>query len=232
MVNDRRVLLLCCGDDQYHDHRKIGAFLQDMLTSSGCASTYAEDFNALSAGTLRRCDAVVMYAVSASAPPDNIHALLEAVRGDAPNDQGRPVGFVGLHGVTTSFQDNEEWKRLVGAGFVSHPDMGPAYRFTVGAQPHPVMRGVAAFDLVDELYFFNIHTRFTTLLSCFHEGLERPVAWCKPYGKGRVFYLALGHDILQLGNGNVRRLIENGAGWAAGIDSRTGGGGAFTPLTE
>jgi type 1 glutamine amidotransferase len=187
--------------------------LDGMLRGEGCAVTYVTDPGLVTAEALCRQDAVVMYAVSAALPAGNLEALLDAVRGVRCNDRDQPVGLVGLHGVTTSFQDSNDWKRLIGASFISHPDMGPAYHFTVKDPDHPVMSGVADFDLVDELYFSEVHARFSVLLSCTHEGIERPVAWHKQYGRGKVFYLALGHDVEQLGNGHVRRMIANGVRW-------------------
>ena len=217
MNSNLRVLLVCSGDDTYHDHGKIGSFLSGMLTACGFEMTYATTFDVLTPENLTRYDVVVMYAVQTSAPVESIEALLDAIRGVQPNDRGRPVGFVGLHGVTTSFQDNEDFRYMIGASFTTHPDMGPEYRFTVREPSHPVMRGIEDFDLADELYLFNAHSRFSVLLTCRHENTEHPVAWCKPFGKGRVFYLALGHDTDQLVNENVKRMIENGVYWTAEV---------------
>jgi type 1 glutamine amidotransferase len=184
-----------------------------MLRGEGFTVTYVADPGLVTAEMLYRQDVMVMYAVSAELPTGNLEGLLDAVRGVQCNDRERPVGFVGLHGVTTSFQESNDWKRLIGASFISHPDMGPAYRFTVKDASHPVMDGVTDFDLVDELYFSEVHARFSVLLSCRYEGIERPVAWHKQYGRGKVFYLALGHDVVQLGNEHVRRMIANGVRW-------------------
>lgn len=216
MYDNLRVLLVCTGDDTYHDHETIGLFLNGMLTASSFETTYTTDFDALTPENLRRYDTVVMYAVQTRAPAERIGALLMAMRGAQLNDRGRPVGFVGLHGVTTSFQDNDGFRNMIGATFVTHPDMGPTYRFIVKDPSHPVMWEINDFDLVDELYLFDIQARFPVLLSCLYEGGERPVAWCRPYGEGRVFYLALGHGTEQLGNENVRRMIGNGVIWTAG----------------
>jgi uncharacterized protein len=210
-----RVLFLCFGDNQYHDHGKIGTFLNAALRSSGFSVTSATDPGAITPDALAAHDAVVMYAVAATAARAQLDALLETVRGDRLNDRGRPVGFVGLHGVTTSFQDSAEFKRLIGASFLSHPDMGPAYRFKVKDASQPLMTGITDFSLTDELYLFETHERFSVVLFCLYEGVERPVAWHKPYGRGKVFYLALGHDTEQLGDANVRRLIDNGVRWSA-----------------
>jgi type 1 glutamine amidotransferase len=215
MVGPVRVLLLCFGDDQYHDHGAIGAFLNELLSARRFDVEFGNTADALAPAALKRCDAVVLYAVNAAAPPDKIGHLLAAVSGECPNYRGAPVGFAGVHGSTTSFQDNVEYKRLIGASFVSHPDMGPAYRFAVKDRKHPVTRGVDDFELKDELYFFDYHAPFDTLVSCLYEGTERPAAWAKTYGRGRVFYLALGHGLEQTADPNFQTLLCNGIRWTA-----------------
>jgi uncharacterized protein len=215
MVAPIRLLLLCFGDNQYHDHTAIGAFLRTFLADQGFAVSFSDGARSLEPGSLSRCDAVVMYAVGAVAPPEALDHLLGAVSGERPNDRGRPVGFAGIHGVTVSFQDSAEFKRLVGASFVSHPDMGPALEFAVKDAAHPVTAGVRNFRLVDELYCFDYHAPFTTLVTCLHDNVERPVVWTREYGRGRVFYLALGHGVGQMTDPNFQALLVNGIRWSA-----------------
>jgi type 1 glutamine amidotransferase len=222
MVAPVRLMLVCFGDDRYHDHAAIGAFLNKFLSGQGFAVTYARKPDAFTPDALRQTDAVVMYAVGASAPQEPLDNLLKAVSGARVNDRGRAVGFAGIHGVTTSFPDSAGFRNMLGASFVSHPDMGPLYRFAVKAPAHPVVAGVSGFRLKDELYFFDTHSPFTVLVSCLHEKIERPVVWIKNYGRGSVFYIALGHGLEQLGNRNVRRLLANGVAWAAGTGSAQG----------
>jgi type 1 glutamine amidotransferase len=42
-----------------------------------------------------------------------------------------------------------------------------------------------------------------------------PVAWVKPWGKGRVFYLALGHDPAACEHEMFRLMLQRGTAWAA-----------------
>ncbi len=215
MVAPVRVLLLSFGDAKYHDHRAAGAALLDFLAGRGFTVVYSEDPSSLAPEALRLCDAVVLYAVNATAPADNVAHLLKAVSGVRVNDRNRPVGFCGIHGVTTSFQDSAGFRNMLGASFVSHPDMGPLYEFVVKEPAHPVTAGVKNFKLKDELYYFDTHAPFTALVSCYHETVERPVVWTKGYGSGNVFYIALGHGAEQLGNPNFQTLLANGVRWAA-----------------
>jgi type 1 glutamine amidotransferase len=214
MVAPARLLFVCFGDNQYHDHGAIGVFLKTLLADQGFAVSFSDDPGALEPGALSRCDAVVMYAVGAVAPPAALDHLFKAVNGERPNDRGRPVAFAGIHGVTVSFQDSAEFKRLVGASFVSHPEMGPAIEFSIKDAAHPVTAGVRDFRLSDELYCFDYHSPFTTLVSCLHENIERPVVWTRQYGQGRVFYLALGHGVGQMTDPNFQTLLVNGIRWS------------------
>jgi len=216
MVAPVRVLLLCFGDDAYHDHGAAGDYLHRFLSGRGFDVSFSNDpAAALVPAALHACDAVVMYAVGAAAPAENLDHLLKAVSGTRVNDRKRPVGFCGVHGVTTSFQDNPGFRNMLGASFVSHPDMGPLYEFVVKDRSHPVTAGLSDFRLKDELYYFDTHAPFTALVSCYHETVERPVVWTKGYGSGNVCYIALGHGIPQMGDPNFQTLLANGVRWVA-----------------
>jgi uncharacterized protein len=43
-----------------------------------------------------------------------------------------------------------------------------------------------------------------------------PVAWTKPWGQGRVFYLALGHDAPACRQEIFGELLRRGVVWARG----------------
>jgi len=43
-----------------------------------------------------------------------------------------------------------------------------------------------------------------------------PAIWTKPWGKGKVFYLALGHDVKACQQDMFKKLLLRGSLWAAG----------------
>jgi type 1 glutamine amidotransferase len=47
------------------------------------------------------------------------------------------------------------------------------------------------------------------------EGKKMPQAWTRTWGAGRVFYSAIGHDLDDLENPAVTRLVSQGFAWAA-----------------
>lgn len=84
---------------------------------------------------------------------------------------------------------------------------------------HPIMKGVGAFSLEDDL--FDIHhnrlTEKTVLLNAkIEDGVEVPMAWAIEFGLGRVVYIAPGHDITAFQNPEYGKLLRNAAIWAAG----------------
>jgi type 1 glutamine amidotransferase len=49
-------------------------------------------------------------------------------------------------------------------------------------------------------------------------GADHPLAWCRPYGRGRCFYTALGHTIESYVEPAMRAHLAGGIRWAAGQD--------------
>ena len=43
-----------------------------------------------------------------------------------------------------------------------------------------------------------------------------PVAWCRRFGRGRVYYNALGHHSATWRSGRFRAQLDGGIAWAAG----------------
>jgi len=124
-------------------------------------------------------------------PKEAIMALVEAVKGG--------VGLGGIHGgMGDAFRGNVSYAWMCGGIFLSHPHVGD-YKVRVVDQEHPIMQGVpGVFDYNSEQYYMLIEPGLHILAETeyIHEGraFTMPVAWIKKWGKGRVFYSALGHD--------------------------------------
>ena len=79
---------------------------------------------------------------------------------------------------------------------------------------HPITQGLVEFMVEDEMYVTDYDPRVAVLCSALWQGRAIPVAWTKPWGQGRVFYLALGHDGSACRHDMFRLLIQRGARWA------------------
>jgi hypothetical protein len=114
---------------------------------------------------------------------------------------------------------------LLGSRFLAHPPMGP-FQVEVTDPGHPLVEGIEAFEVTDELYVSELfppievllHTTFSGDCPSFElgrtfDGEPRPVLYLKPHGSGSVCYLSLGHcrgrfDLQDLGvadSGHIQR---------------------------
>jgi hypothetical protein len=101
---------------------------------------------------------------------------------------------------------------VLGSQFLGHPPIAP-YRVEITRPDHPLVRGIAPFEVTDELYISELHPPLDVLLHARHTGPcrgfeegetsddePRPVL----YLKGSVCYFTLGHargrfDVQDLG---------------------------------
>jgi len=159
----------------------------------------------------------------------NRAALLGTIRG------GR--GFVGIHSAVQMLPNPkwpEYWEMLGGAYAGALWEKG--VRIIVEDRLHPATRHLgAAFTITDEIYQFIPWERGKThvLLSVdnrsvnvFQRNVRRKdrdfaVAWCHPYGKGRVFYTCLGHGKPMWQLASYQAHLLNAIQWAAGrVDAK------------
>jgi len=90
---------------------------------------------------------------------------------------------------------------------------------------HPVLRDVRDFEIADEVWAQNVAPGVTALLwadvgdriPC-HPRFRQavPVCGCTTYGRGRIFFLSIGHFAETYTDDNVLHLLENGLRWLAG----------------
>jgi uncharacterized protein len=155
----------------------------------------------LTPDALRGARAVVFASTSGS-PPRN-PAVLRFVR-----DGG---GFVGLHSAGATYPDWPSYVRMLGG--VRFRGHGPIEAKTVTTVPDVVTRGLPRrFTQTDEYYRFSGAPRAKVVVRFG----RAPLAWRRAYGKGRVFYSALGHTIASWSAPRHERLVAQGVRWAVG----------------
>ena len=102
----------------------------------------------------------------------------------------------------------------------SHGAKNP-FTLVTRAPDHPIMKGFPAQwgHLSDELYHsLRGPAENLEILATAHSpitGMEEPMAWTVKFGKGRVFYTALGHDITAIECLGFQNLMARGLEWAA-----------------
>lgn len=245
MPSPRNALLICGG--RYHDFDFARVELLSLLAESPENRTRVfEDFRETAA--LAEADFLVTYTCDVRPEVAEQQALADFVAGG-----GR---WLALHGTNSILHFNEQgvvecparyplFAEVLGSQFLAHPPIAP-YRVENAQPEHPLVAGVAAFEVTDELYLCRFEAKVDVLLETRFQGEApgfehaqwpqdepRPVLYLRDYGQGQVLYNTLGHcrgryDMRPLideyprverGAWEVpvyRELLRRGLRWAAG----------------
>lgn len=134
------------------------------------------------------------------------------------------VGLAGFHGgAGDTFRDSTEYQFVIGGQFVAHPGKFVDYTVNITRPDDPVMEGIGDFPYHSEQYYMHVDPQMevlaTTTYSGEHaywiEGVVMPVVWKRKYGKGRVFYSALGHSAAELDVPQMKTIFRRGYARAA-----------------
>jgi len=115
------------------------------------------------------------------------------------------VGLAGCHGgMCDAFRNSTGWQFMTGGNWVSHPG-GDQVTYPVHMRQtgHPLVEDIPDFEVTSEQYYLHIDPAATILATTpfpqvkwYHSSngvVDMPIAWCKRWGAGRVYYNALGH---------------------------------------
>ena len=131
------------------------------------------------------------------------------------------VGVAGVHGgMGDAFRGNLEYQWMTGGQFVGHPHVGD-YSVRMTGVKHTITDGMAPmFDYNSEQYYMIVDPGVTALADTLYEydgcRIVMPCVWVKTWGKGRVFYSALGHVAKEfVDHPAVLDMTVRGLVWAA-----------------
>lgn len=145
------------------------------------------------------------------------------------HDDGK--GFIAAHTGTTAFESWPEFNELIGGQFDQHP-WGNTDGTIINEDPNfPATRHLPLrFPFHDEFYqtknFSRDKVRVLLRLDMSkmppNSGVhitngDFPLAWAKMYGKGRVFYSALGHAAATWDDPDVYHMYYEAIKWALGL---------------
>lgn len=203
-----RMKALFLGDNGHHQPYQRAKEILPVLAANGVDMFYTDDPDDLNPAELDKYHALILYNNHEHVSNPQLNALLQFV------DNGG--GLIALHSSSASFQNSEEFTKLIGGAFKTH---GTGTFTAVRTEPeHPAVQGVPTFESWDETYIHAKHNPVDrTVLEVRREGdHEEPWTWVRTYGDGRVFYTAWGHDERTWGNEGFQQLVLQGARWAAG----------------
>lgn len=138
------------------------------------------------------------------------------------NTVANGMGMVTWHGSASSFLDSRPHKFMLGGQFVGHPG-GNNVTYTVRFLDNdPLVEGLKDITITSEQYYLLIDPAVKVLATAHIDGddmdwvsgVQMPVAWKRQWGKGRVFYCALGHTLNVLEQPSINTLLSRALRWA------------------
>jgi uncharacterized protein len=168
------------GPDGKPDKAKVQAAIKAVLAEK------------MSPAALRKYDGVVFANTTGDLPlPDN-QAFLDWIKAGH--------GFAGMHSATDTFPGFPGYTEMIGGHFKTH---GAQVKVDIINQDQecPICKHLPSnWEVFDEIYQMKDfdRTKVHGLLTLDKHPNNNtpgdyPIAWCKDYGKGRVFYTSLGH---------------------------------------
>ncbi|HAS83132.1 MAG TPA: hypothetical protein DCS43_10785 [Verrucomicrobia bacterium] len=136
------------------------------------------------------------------------------------------AGLAGWHGgMCDSFRTHTSYQFMTGGQWVAHPGNIIPHQINITAPDDPIVKGLKDFEMVSEQYYMHTdpsnEALATTTFSGKHgncpwiKGTVMPYVWKRTYGKGRVFYTALGHVAADFKVPEAMEIVKRGMQWAA-----------------
>lgn len=188
--------------------------------------THSDDPAFLTTDNLRRNNVLALYTTG---------DLGEQTRRDVLDWVRAGGALVGIHSATDTFNEHSDWTEMIGGIFESHP-WNDRVSMVIDQTEHPVMKPFAdavqsvpgqprRFAFADEIYQFKSFQPGSNVLLSLDPRTpgadptrQYPLAWTREYGKGRVYYIALGHRDTTWKDGRFLDSIIAGIRWTARRD--------------
>ena len=211
-----KTVLIFWGGWDGHTPERSALVVKGLLEGHGFSVTLEQGTACLARLDLTAFNLIVPMITMSAIEKAEVDALCAAVRGG--------VGLGGMHGqMCDAFRNETEYQFMTGGQWVSHPGNIIDYHVDVAKPDDPVMQGLQRFPYRSEQYYMHVDPAIdvlaTTTFDGTHcdwvKGVTMPVVWKKIYGRGRVFYSALGHTADEFAVPQMRTMLERGLLWAA-----------------
>lgn len=146
----------------------------------------------MSPAALKNYDGVIFANTTGDLPLPDSQAFIDWVKAGH--------GFVGTHSASDTFHGFRPYIEMIGGEFLSHGAQATVDCLNQDKKHAACKHLPDSWTVHDEIYLLKSFNRGTVhgLLTLDKEPNKKtpgdfPIAWCKEFGKGRVFYTSLGH---------------------------------------
>ncbi len=215
-----RKALIVWGGYEPHQPKEVAELFRGWLVEEGFDARVSDSLDPFAdVAMLKQLDLIVPCWTCGKLTPEQSRGVSEAVQSG--------VGLAGVHGgVGDAFRNDTTWQFMTGGQFVAHPgNDGTRYTVKPTNIQSPITEGIGEFEVFSEQYYMHVDPALRVLMTTRfpvadgpHVGngpCEMPVVWTKTWGRGRVFYNALGHVVDVLEREPVATLTRRGFAWAA-----------------
>jgi len=207
-MSKKRLLLVIGG--KWHPFERCGEIVGQLVETTGrYALDVTSDLGALKAASIKKYDAVLVYTCGGNLTGEQERGLVDFVKAGG--------ACIGIHSAVAFGRRNAAYIDMLGGVFASH---GPIQEIPVAiADPEAMItQRIPDFRITDELYILKKFdpARVRILATALWKGKAQPIAYTRDYGKGKVFYLALGHDERALTHPAFGKMLLRGVDWALG----------------
>jgi len=219
----QRSALIVWGGWDGHQPKEVAEILHDALSKHSFSVEVSDTLDAYKdEAKLKALDLIVPLWTMGTITRDQLQPLLRAVESG--------VGIGGVHGgMCDSFRNETEYQFMTGGQWVAHPgNDGVEYTVDIRDQDHFITQGSpAVIHIKSEQYYLHVDPAVRVLATTrfpvagvdgphTQNGIvDMPTVWTKYWGKGRVFYNALGHQANIVAQPEVLQLTTRGLLWAA-----------------
>ncbi len=211
-----KTALIVWGGWEGHTPERSANITREILEANGFVVSLENTTATFADPDLKRFDLIIPMITMSEIEKAEVENLTATVRAG--------TGLAGFHGLMCdSFRKETEYQFMTGGQWVAHPGNIIDYTVNITRGDDPVMAGISDFAYRSEQYY--MHTdpsnevlATTTFTDEHFEGINgviMPVVWKRKYGKGRVFYLALGHTADEFAVPQMKLMLERGMIWAA-----------------
>ena len=178
-----------------------------------------EDFVTDTGGSRESYEALVFYNAHIPTPGDELYPMGGNARDVLSTLGESDQGIFLLHHAILAYADWQLWQDMCGGVVLTD---GPVYqdqtvRIRNVAPGHPITRGIADFEVVDETYGANDAGEGSeVLLKTDHPESMKTMAWTRRYKNARVFCYQSGHDAIAFDNPGFQAVVTRGIQWCAG----------------
>lgn len=200
----------CC-----HEWDKISPLIQELLESTGAFEvTITSDRDYLLPENISAFDQVILTTQGGVISEEQKAGLLGFVKSGG--------GLTVNHAAAGAFRESDdgavEYFRMLGGKFISH--QYKKFRVEMEDPDHPITRNLDAFEIEDEDYTHEHYPESHIHVLLRRSDDNEPVSWVREYGKGRIFYIALGHKAEAWNNRTFQKILVRGVFWTADMPAR------------